>query len=80
MLTDEQILQKAALLLEQISENTDLITEKLLREISDSEMKGVEAILQKLADNPRGALAFDDLFGDKTRLVIPFPVNEDLLT
>ena len=76
MLTDEQILQKATLLLEKISGNSDLITEKLLREISDSEMMGVEAILQKLADNPRGALAFDDLFGDKTRLVIPFPVKD----
>jgi hypothetical protein len=75
MLTDEQILQKATLLLEKISENSDLTTEVLLREISDSEMLGVEAILQKLADNPRGALAFDDLFGDKTRLVIPFPVK-----
>ena len=76
MLTDEQILQKATLLLEQISENSDLTTEVLLREISDSEMLGVEAILQKLADNPRGSLAFDDLFGDKTRLVIPFPVKD----
>lgn len=75
-MTDEQILQKATLLLEKISQNSNLITEKLLREISDSEMKGVEAILQKLADNPRGALAFDDLFGDKTRLVIPFPVKD----
>ena len=28
------------------------VEEKLLREVSDSEMKGVEAILQKLADNP----------------------------
>ena len=75
MLTDEQILRKATLLLEQISENSNLTTEVLLREISDSEMLGVEAILQKLADNPRGSLAFDDLFGDKTRLVIPFPVK-----
>ena len=76
MLTDEQILQKAALLLEKISENSDLTTEVLLREVSDSEMKGVEAILQKLADNPRGVLAFDELFGDKTRLVIPFPTTD----
>ena len=76
MLSDEQILQKATLLLEKISENSDLKTEVLLREISDSEMLGVEAILQKLADNPRGALAFDELFGDKTRLVIPFPVKD----
>ena len=76
MLTDEQILQKATLLLEKISENSDLKTEVLLREISDSEMLGVEAILQKLADNPRGVLAFDELFGDKTRLVIPFPVKD----
>ena len=76
MLTDEQILQKATLLLEQISENSDLTTEALLREISDSEMKGVEAILQKLADNPEGVLAFDELFGDKARLIIPFPVKD----
>jgi hypothetical protein len=76
MLTDEEILQKATLLLEKISKNSDLTTEVLLREISDSEMLGVEAILQKLADNPRGSLAFDDLFGDKTRLVIPFPVKD----
>ena len=76
MLSDEQILQKATLLLEKISENSDLTTEVLLREISDSEMKGVEAILQKLADNPKGVLAFDELFGDKTRLVVPFPTTD----
>jgi len=76
MLTDEQILQKAILLLEKISKNSDLTTEVLLREISDSEMKGVEAILQKLADNPKGVLAFDEIFGDKTRLVIPFPTTD----
>jgi hypothetical protein len=76
MLSDEQILQKASLLLEKISENSDLTTEVLLREISDAEMKGVEAILQKLADNPKGALAFDHLFGDKIRLVIPFPTTD----
>ena len=52
------------------------VEEKLLREVSDSEMKGVEAILQRLADNPRGVLAFDELFGDKTRLVIPFPTTD----
>ena len=63
MLTDEQILLKATLLLEKISKDSDLTTEVLLREISDAEMKGVEAILQKLADNPKGVLAFDELFG-----------------
>ena len=72
MLTDEQILQKATLLLEKISKDSDLTSEVLLREISDAEMKGVEAILQKLADNPKGVLAFDELFGNKTRLIIPF--------
>ena len=77
MLTDEQILQKAALLLEKISENSDLTTEVLLREVSDSEMKGVEAILQKIAENPEGVLAFDELFANKTRIVIPFPVKDD---
>ena len=76
MLSDEQILQRAQLLLEKISQNSNLTTEVLLREVSDSEMKGVEAILQRLADNPRGVLAFDELFGNKTRLVIPFPTTD----
>jgi len=76
MMTDEEILHKAMLLLEKISENSDLHSEALLREISEPEMKGVEAILQKIAENPRGALAFDDLFGDKARLVIPFPTTD----
>ena len=75
-MTDEEILQKATLLLEKISENSDLTTEVLLREISDAEMKGVEAILQKIAENPKEVLAFDDLFGNKTRLVIPFPTTD----
>ena len=67
MMTDEEILHKATLLLEQISQNPDLHTESILREISEPEMMGVEAILQKIAENPEGVLAFDELFGDKTR-------------
>ena len=77
MLTDEEILHKATLLLEQISQNPDLHTESVLREISEPEMKGVEAILQKIAENPEGVLAFDELFGDKTRKVIRFPVKDE---
>ena len=77
MMTDEEILHKATLLLEQISQNPDLYTESILREISEPEMKGVEAILQKIAENPKGVLAFDELFGDKVRLVIRFPVKDE---
>ena len=77
MMTDEEILRKATLLLEQISQNPDLHTESILREISEPEMKGVEAILQKIAENPKGVLAFDELFGDKVRLVVPFPVKDE---
>ena len=64
------------LLLEKVSEKTDLSPQRLLREISDTEMQGVEAVLQKLADNPKGVLAFDELFDDKARLIIPFPVKD----
>jgi hypothetical protein len=77
MMTDEEILHKATLLLEQISQNPDLHTESILRETSEAEMKGVEAILQKIAENPKGVLAFDELFDDKTRLVIRFPVKDE---
>jgi hypothetical protein len=77
MMTDEEILHKATLLLEQISQNPDLHTESILREISEPEMKGVAAILQKIAENPKGVLAFDELFGDKVRLVMPFPVKDE---
>ena len=76
MLTDEQILQKATLLLEEISDNPDLSALSLLREMTESELGALERILEKIAENPRGVLAFDDLFGDKTRLVIPFPVKD----
>jgi hypothetical protein len=76
MLTDEQILQKATLLLEEISESLDLNTFSLLREMTEAELGALERVLAKLADNARGILAFDDLFGDKTRLVIPFPVKD----
>lgn len=77
MLTDEEILHKATLLLEQISQTPDLHVESILRELSEPEMKGVEAILQKIAENPEGVLAFDELFGDKTRKVIRFPVKDE---
>jgi len=98
MMTDEEILQKATLLLEKMSKKSPkkrgfgqgtppkgefykkqdiYLEEDILREISDTEFRGVEAILQKIADNPEGVLAFDKLFGDKTRIVIPFPVKDN---
>jgi len=76
MMTDEEILHKATLMLEQLSQQPDLFIERILREVTDDEMVGVEAVLQKIAENPRGVLAFDELFGDKTRLVIDFPVKD----
>ncbi len=76
MLTDEQILQKATFLLEKISENSDLKTEGLLNEITDAEKRVVQAVLDRIYEDPSGALAFDNLFGDKFRLVIPFPVKD----
>ena len=76
MLTDEQILQKATFLLEKISENSDLKTEALLNEITDAEKRVVQAVLDRIYEDPSGALAFDNLFGDKFRLVIPFPVKD----
>ena len=76
MLTDEQILQRATLLLEQISENSDLKTEALLNEITDAEKRVVQAVLDRIYEDPSGVLAFDSLFGEKFRLVIPFPVKD----
>ena len=76
MLTDEQILQKATLLLEKISENSDLTTEAILNEITDAEKRVVQDVLDRIYEDPSGILAFDALFGDKFRLVIPFPVKD----
>ena len=69
MLNDEQILLKAINLLE----NFDISNkkpEKLLREITESEIE----IIDDLLDDLKGEeLAFNDLFGGKMRLVIDFP-------
>ena len=76
MMTDEEILQKATLLLEKISENSDLKTEALLNEITDAEKRVVQSVLDRIYEDPSGILAFDSLFGEKFRLVIPFPVKD----
>ena len=76
MLTDEQILQKATLLLEKISENSLIKSEFTLNEITDAEKRVVLDVLRRIYENPSGVLAFDSLFGEKFRLVIPFPVKD----
>ena len=76
MLTDEQILQKATLLLEKISENSLIKSEFTLNEITDAEKRVVLDVLRRIYENPSGELAFDALFGEKFRLVIPFPVKD----
>jgi hypothetical protein len=63
-------------LLEKISENSDLKTEALLNEITDAEKRVVQAVLERIYEDPSGVLAFDSLFGEKFRLVIPFPVKD----
>ena len=76
MMTDEEILQKATLLLEKISENSDLTTEAILNDITDAEKRVVQDVLDRIYEDPSGVLAFDGLFGENFRLVIPFPVKD----
>ena len=68
-MTDEEILFKATLLLEQIGQ-------ELLTEITEEEKQVVNDVLARIKENPTGILAFDDIFGDKLRLVIDFPVKD----
>ena len=44
---------------------------KLLYEVSEDEFEHIEAAIEKMAD--LNELAFNDIFGDKTRMVIDFP-------
>ena len=52
MLTDEQILQKATLLLEKISENSLIKSEFTLNEITDAEKRVVLDVLRRIYENP----------------------------
>ena len=54
MLTDEQILQKATLLLEKISENSLIKSEFTLNEITDAEKRVVLDVLRRIYENPSG--------------------------
>jgi hypothetical protein len=76
MMTDEEILHKATLLLEHISEKTDLSPKSLLREVNEDELRAIAKVLERIAEDPNGILAFDDLFGDRVRFVVPFPVKD----
>ena len=72
MLNDEEILLKTANLLE----NLDISTkkpEKVLREVTEDEMRVLEDVLEDLdpADLP-----LNDLFSGKMRVVIPFPTTD----
>ena len=75
-MTDEEILHKATLLLEHISEKTDLSPKSLLREVNEDELRAIAKVLERIAEDPNGILAFDDLFGDRVRFVVPFPVKD----
>ena len=69
MLNDEQILLKTAKLLE----NFDISNkkpEKVLREVTEDEMRVLEDVLDDL--DPAN-LPLNDLFSGKMRAVIPFP-------
>ena len=49
--------------------------ERVLREVTEDELQVVEDILDKMAEDPKW-LPFNDIFGDKTRLVINFPTMD----
>ena len=72
MATDEEILLKVSKLLENfdISEQK---TEKVLREVTEDEMRVLEDVLDDL--NPAN-LPLNDLFSNKMRVVIPFPTTD----
>ena len=48
---------------------------ELLTEITEEEKQVVRDVLKRIKENPSGVLAFDDIFGDKLRLVVNFPVK-----
>ena len=72
MLNDEQILLKTANLLENFN-IFEQKTEKVLREVTEDEMRVLEDVLDDL--NPAN-LPLNDLFSGKMRVVIPFPTTD----
>jgi len=70
MYSDEQILEKTNLLLEELDQNLTISSEKVLREISDAEYGAIEDILEDMKGED---IAFNDLFQGETRKVIDFP-------
>jgi len=79
MLNDEQILLRATQLLESLGGGApravDLYesNEKVLREVTEDEMRVVEDILDDLDGD---ALSLSNVFGDKKRIVIDFPTMD----
>ncbi len=69
MLNDEEILLKTAKLLENL-DISEQKPEKVLREVTEDEMRVLEDVLDDL--NPAN-LPLNDLFSGKMRVVIPFP-------
>jgi len=72
MLNDEQILLKTAQLLENL-DISEQKPEKLLREVTEDEMRVLEDVLDDL--DPAN-LPLNDLFSGKMRAVIPFPTTD----
>ena len=72
MLNDEQILLKTAQLLENL-DISEQKPEKVLREVTEDEMRALESVLDDL--DPAN-LPLNDLFSGKMRAVIPFPTTD----
>jgi len=73
MYSDEQILEKASLLLEQLEQNLSIEAEKVLREITEPEYVAIQDVLDDMQGED---IAFNQLFDGKTRVVIDFPTLE----
>jgi hypothetical protein len=73
MYSDEEILEKASLLLEQLEQTLSMEDEKVLREITDAEYEAIEGVLEDIQGKD---IAFNQLFDEKTRVVIDFPTMD----
>jgi hypothetical protein len=73
MYSDEQILEKASLLLEQLEQNKPLVGESVLREITEPEYVAIQDVLEDMQGED---IAFNQLFDGKTRVVIDFPTMD----
>ena len=77
MLTDEQILAKTSAILENLDLKWPIneeINEKVLREVTEDEMRVLEDVLDDLDPNN---LPLNSLFNDKMRIIIPFPTMDN---